>query len=72
MCSIAARISANRSELAVHDVRVDEPEGGVVKSCGKAVDDVEAKLLPQPDSALVGADHKIELHGAETALPRAL
>ena len=29
-------------------------------------------LLPQPDGSFIGADHKIELHAAETAFPRAL
>ncbi len=72
MCSIAARISANRSELAVHDVRVDEPERGMLEGFWKAANDVEAKLLPEPDGALVRADHKIKLHGAEAALPRML
>ena len=69
MCSIGARASANRSELPVHDVGIDEADGWMLKSLRKEADDFEGKLLPQPDGASVAADHKIKLHGAETALP---
>src|SRR6266568_928852 len=72
MCSTGARTSANGSEFAVHNVCVDEAEFRMVKSFGKAANDLEAEALPQPNRALVRADHKIELHGAETALPRTL
>lgn len=36
----------------------------------KAADNFKSETLPQPDSAFVAANNKIELHGAETALPR--
>src|SRR5215469_352214 len=72
MCSTGAHKSANRSELAVHSVGIDEADGWMLKSFGKAADDFEATLLPQLDGALVAADHKIKLHGAEAALPGAI
>src|SRR5229473_8690376 len=72
MCSIGARGSANCLKPVVHDVRVDEPEFGMLEDFGKAANDFEAKTFPQPNGALVGTYDEIELHGAETTLPRAL
>src|SRR5215470_891728 len=69
MCSTGARASANSSELAIHDERVDEAQLGMLKSFGKAADDLEPKALPQFHSALVRANDEIELHGAKPALP---
>src|SRR5438034_5865410 len=71
MCSTGARESANRLELAVHDVGIDQADRWMLKGLGKAAHDFEPGLQPQPDGALVAADHKIKLHGTETALPRA-
>ena len=41
----------------------------MVENLRKAADNREAETLPQSDRAFVAADDKIELHGAETALP---
>ena len=71
MCSTGARESANRLELAVHDVGIDEADPWMLEGFAKAAHDFEARLQPQLDGALVVADHKIRLHGTETSLPRA-
>src|SRR5262249_49366876 len=70
MCSIAMRACANGSEFAEHDIRVNETEFWLIESFWKPANDLEAEALPQPDGALVCADHKIELHSAKASLTR--
>jgi len=72
MCSTAARIRANRLKLSEHNEGVHETERGMLKCFGKTANNFKAKASPQPHRALVAAHHKIELHGAKPALPRAL
>ena len=67
MCSIAARISANALEIAIHDVRVDVSQRWMLEGSGEAADDIEAKALPQAHGTLVSTDYKIELHRAKSA-----
>ena len=67
MCSTAARIGANSLEMAIQDVGVHVAQRGMKKCFGKAPDDFKFEALPQTHGALVGAHHKIELHGAKTA-----
>jgi hypothetical protein len=55
----------------VHHERVHETQNRVLESLRNRSDDVEAKPLPEPDRALIRADHKIELHGAEASCSRA-
>jgi len=71
MCSTAARLGANSLEMAIHDVGVYVAQCGMKERFGKAPHDFEIEPLPQTHGALVGAHHKIELHGAKPALPRA-
>ena len=41
-----------------------------MKKCGReAADNFETEALPQADGARVGADDKVELHGAKAAIP---
>src|SRR5438105_3958224 len=72
MCSTGARASANRLKLAIHDVGIDETNRGVLEGLRKAAHNFKAKTLPQPDGALVRADHEVELHSAKPTLSRAL
>ena len=67
MCSIAARISANALEIAIHDVGVDVSLRWMLECSGQAADNFEAKTLPQPYGTLVRADYKIELHRTKSA-----
>src|SRR5215469_16370591 len=72
MCSTAARASANGSKPAVHHQRIDKAKPRMFENPRKAPNDLKAETLPQPDRALVCADYKIKLHGAEPALSCAL
>src|SRR6266849_10385477 len=72
MCSIAARISANALEIAIHDAGVDVTQRRMQEGSGEAPDNFKAKTLPQPDRAVIGADYKIELHRAKSPLPRSV
>lgn len=49
------------------DEGVDEAGGWVKEGAGKTADDSKAERKPKTQSALVGADDKIELHGAKAA-----
>src|SRR5260370_8713971 len=40
----------------------------MMKRAGKPADNLESEALPERDGALVGAHHKIKLHGLEAAL----
>src|SRR6266849_10149973 len=44
----------------------------MMERAGKTADDLEAETLPERRGALVGAHHKIKLHGGEAALARAI
>src|SRR5260370_39395910 len=72
MCSIATHISANALEFAIHDVCVDVAQRRMQEGSGEAADNLKAKTLPQPDRALIGTDHEVELHRAKSALPRSV
>ena len=39
---------------------------------GQTANDFESEALPQPNRAFVGADHKIELHGAKASGSRVI
>lgn len=54
-------------ELAVHHESVDEAELWMEEGAGQAADNGEAEALPEVKGRLVGADNKIELHGAKAA-----
>ena len=53
MCSTAARIGANRLQMAIHDVGVHVAQRGMTKCLGKASDDFKFEALPQTHGALV-------------------
>src|SRR5260370_7472680 len=72
MCSIAARVSANALKIAIHDAHVDVSLRRMLEGAGEPPDNLKAKALPQPHGTLIGADHEIVLHGATSALPRAV
>ena len=46
MCSIAARVSANGLEIAIHDEGVDVAERRTLEGSGQPPDDPKAKALP--------------------------
>src|SRR5437660_6371678 len=68
MCSIAARRSANGLEIAVHDERVDVAHSWMEKGPWECANNLKFEDLPESYGAVVSADHKIELHGAKSAL----
>ena len=71
MCSTAARVGANGLKLAIHDVGVHVTARGMKERFGKPPHDLKFEALLQMNGALVGAHHKIKLHGAKPALPGA-
>src|ERR1700760_1943581 len=60
------------SQRAIHDQRVHISEARVQKCAGQAADRRKAKLLPHMNRAKIGADDKVELHGAEAVGARVL
>src|SRR6267142_62043 len=68
----AARSRENALEIAIHDVGVDVALRRMLEGSGEAADNFKAKTLPQPYGTLVGADHEVVLHRAESALPRSV
>ena len=54
------------SEVAIHDEGVDVAECRMVKGSREAANNRESKALPQERGSFIRADHKVELHGAET------
>ena len=60
------------SKLTIHDECVDEAACWMFKRFRQTANDFEAKALPKPNRAIVGADHEIVLHGSEPAFAGAL
>src|SRR5690349_6773545 len=61
----SSRGSALVFEGSEHDISVHKAELGVAECPGQSADDVEAKLLPEPDRRFIGGDDEVKLHGAE-------
>ena len=53
--------------MTIHDERIHVAGIGMLEGSRKAAGNLESEALPKPDRALVGADHEVELHGAEAA-----
>jgi hypothetical protein len=56
-------------ERPEHHKRIDIVSARTSKGEGQAAHDLETEGLPKAHGALVRADDKVELHGAETAIP---
>jgi len=72
MCSIAARISANGLECAVHDAGVDVAESWVMEGAGKAADDFEAETLPEAEARSLVLMTKLNCMARKPRSPRAV
>ncbi len=59
-------------ELLIHDQRIDETVLGVLKRARQTANNLKAEVAPQFHRSAVGADHEVELHGAEAAFPGTL
>jgi hypothetical protein len=49
----------------VHHKRINQTKSRVIESGGDRPDSLKTEASPRIDAALIGADHKIELHGEE-------
>src|SRR5258708_37087996 len=77
--SMPARQSRSRTfcspcsgELLIHDQRIDRTVLGVLKRARQTANNLKAEVAPQFHRSVVGADHEVELHGAEAAFPGTL
>ena len=61
---------ARQSERSVHYQRVHEPQNRMLETLRNRSDNVESKMTPKLDRALVGTDHAVELHGLEASRSR--
>jgi hypothetical protein len=59
-------------ELFIHDQRIDKTVLGVLKRARQTANNLKAEVAPQFHRSVVGADHEVELHGAEPAFPGTL
>jgi hypothetical protein len=62
---VAKRGQVSQLQEAVHYKRVNQTKSRVIKSVRDRPDCLETEASPKIDGALIGADHKIELHGEE-------
>ena len=77
--SMPARQSRSRdilfpcsSELLIHDQGIDKTVLGVLKRARQTANNLKAEVAPQFHRSVVGADHEVELRGAEAAFPGTL
>jgi hypothetical protein len=77
--SMPARQSRSRDilfpcsrELLIHDQRIDKTVLGVLKRARQTANNLKAEVAPQFHCSVVGADHEVELRGAEAAFPGTL
>src|SRR5262245_12013947 len=61
--------TASLFERTIHHIRIDQAERSMVERGRHGADDFKSKLLPEHDRGLVGGDHEVELHRAESEPP---
>jgi hypothetical protein len=54
------------SKLLVHDKDIDKAKAGAPKCARESADNVKATTLPELDSAIIGRDDEVILHGRVT------